>query len=561
MKNRETSSHTMADRAQISQALVTRPAVVLPTEQDVESGRVFRHSTATTLGGTSYHTDLEKRANTPEIQASSQSSASCSTRNSISWEKRITTPAKNGTRLQRFLRHTLFTIYRRIFSLVFLGNLAALVTVLVRRGPTGWPRVSDVGTAVSANLAASILIREEHIINVIFAAFCSLPLSTPLFLRRLSAKVYHLGGLHSGCAVASLCWFIVFAGAITRQFITHDSHREMVREPAVLVVTHLILALLITIVVLALPRFRALYHNSFEAVHRFGGWSTLVLFWLQVIFVTDATRKATTRASLGRALAVDPSFWLLLAATCSIISSWTRLRRVKVNAEVLSDHALRLDFAYAAAGVGSAVRLSDTPLREWHAFAAFSKPNSSGFSVVVSNAGDWTKKQVQSPPTDIWVRGIPTSGVLRVATVFRKIVLVATGSGIGPCLSVIYSRQVPCRVLWSTPHPLETFGSEITNAVTEADPQAIIHNTRTMGKPDMVALTYQLYVESQAEAVVVISNPSLTRKVVYGMESRGSQPMDPFGTPDSPRKREQKRYMYIDLIRSERWAIGWERHE
>jgi hypothetical protein len=37
----------------------------------------------------------------------------------------------------------------------------------------------------------------------------------------------------------------------------------------------------------------------------------------------------------------------------------------------------------------------------------------------------------------------------------------------------------------------------------------------------MVAITYKLVVDSQAEAVFIISNPKLTRRVVYGMESRG----------------------------------------
>ncbi len=37
----------------------------------------------------------------------------------------------------------------------------------------------------------------------------------------------------------------------------------------------------------------------------------------------------------------------------------------------------------------------------------------------------------------------------------------------------------------------------------------------------MVALTYQLVLESNAEAVFIISNPKVTKKVVYGMETRG----------------------------------------
>jgi len=37
----------------------------------------------------------------------------------------------------------------------------------------------------------------------------------------------------------------------------------------------------------------------------------------------------------------------------------------------------------------------------------------------------------------------------------------------------------------------------------------------------MVKLTYKLVREFVAEAVVIISNPTLTYKVVYGLNSRG----------------------------------------
>ncbi|KAI9789787.1 MAG: hypothetical protein M1816_005828 [Peltula sp. TS41687] len=464
--------------------------------------------------------DSEDQSKTTAVPFPEGSIVSTSSRSSTISEKLPAPPQQNAGPIQRFLRHRLFSIYRRLFSIVFITNLVVLVVILMRSHSARWPQIMDVGTACSANLAVAILMRQEHIVNVLFALFCSLPLRTPLFIRRLSAKVYHLGGLHSGCAVAAFVWFILLAATITREYVT-GSQRQMVNEPAVLVVTYMILSLLWGIIVLALPRFRSLYHNSFEAMHRFGGWSTLVLLWLHVILLSDATRKITPGVSLGTAVSTNPSFWLLVVATCSIIYPWLRLRRVEVNSEVLSDHAIRLDFAYKTAGIGSAVRLSDRPLKEWHAFAAFSKPNCSGFSVVVSNAGDWTRKQISKPPNKLWVRGIPTSGVLRVATLFKKVVLVTTGSGIGPCLSVIYSGSTPCRVLWSTPHPLETFGKEIISAVKQADPEAIIHNTRTMGKPDMVALTHMLYTESGAEAVVVISNSTLTKQVVYEMESRG----------------------------------------
>ena len=101
--------------------------------------------------------------------------------------------------------------------------------------------------------------------------------------------------------------------------------------------------------------------------------------------------------------------------------------------------------------------------------------------------------------------------------------VVSTGSGIGPVLAVVQDlpvRGIECRVIWSTPSPLATYGWDICRAVHEVDNHAIVIDTRREGRLDLVRKAYDLYVESGAEAVFVISNPKL-RKVVYGLESRG----------------------------------------
>lgn len=58
---------------------------------------------------------------------------------------------------------------------------------------------------------------------------------------------------------------------------------------------------------------------------------------------------------------------------------------------------------------------------------------------------------------------------------------------------------------------------------------ARIIDTRALGvdengvkkRPDMVKETWRLVREMKAEAVVIIGNPAITRKVVYAMETRG----------------------------------------
>lgn len=110
-----------------------------------------------------------------------------------------------------------------------------------------------------------------------------------------------------------------------------------------------------------------------------------------------------------------------------------------------------------------------------------------------------------------------------MAPIFKNVVLVATGSGIGPILSLLAAtRSIKCRILWSTKDPLKTYRQRIVDDVLTADPEAIIVNTSGgQVRPDLVQGAHDLYKDSHAEAIFVISNPFVTRKVVFGLESRG----------------------------------------
>ena len=434
-------------------------------------------------------------------------------------------PQKRATPLWRRLRHRVLAVYQRLFSIVIVGNAAAIITVLVLdRGsqPFG-PALSNVSSAVAANVTGAILIRQEYFINALFNVFCWTPLWMPLRIRRIVAKFYHFGGVHSGCAVSAVMWFLLYTVLLTMQY-AEGNFKDSVVQITILCITYILLVLLLGITVFAIPAFRVVSHNTFEAIHRFGGWLAVILFWVLLVLENYAQSKTQASPSLGMLLVQAPAFWLVLAVSWSIIIPWLRLRRVPVHAERLSGHALRLHFTYIRKiGPVVGIRIATSPLKEWHAFATIPSPNASSFSVLISDAGDWTKHQIANPAPHYWVRGIPITGVLRMAAVFRKVVVVTTGSGIGPVLSLVVSshRLSTTRILWSTPDPLQTYGQGIVDAVCNADKDAVIWNTRERGRPDMVALAYHLFRENGAEAVFVISNPKLTRKVVYAMEARG----------------------------------------
>ena len=112
---------------------------------------------------------------------------------------------------------------------------------------------------------------------------------------------------------------------------------------------------------------------------------------------------------------------------------------------------------------------------------------------------------------------------MRIATLFNRVLVVATGSGIGPCLGHIQSPHAGCatQVFWSTRDPERSFGSDMVNSIKRSVPSALIWDTDKLGRPDMVRLCYNMAKEFRAEAVIAIANEKITKRIVYGLETRG----------------------------------------
>lgn len=123
------------------------------------------------------------------------------------------------------------------------------------------------------------------------------------------------------------------------------------------------------------------------------------------------------------------------------IYPWLLLRKVPVvKVESLSDHAIRIYFSpkeFIKPLHGLAI--SDAVLHEWHSFAAI--PDIDGIdggasSCIVSKARDWTAKAIERPAEAYYMRRCHMTGALHMAKVFKRVVIMATGSGVGPCLAL-----------------------------------------------------------------------------------------------------------------------------
>lgn len=412
---------------------------------------------------------------------------------------------------RRITRHPALMEYRRLAFIVAAANFAIFVMGL--QSGRWFVDNAFALTAISdmalINLSVGILIRQQRVVNALFWLATRLPRQAPLSLRWAAGKVFHFGGLHSGGTVAGTIWlgFLVYAMVVNR------SADAAWPSDLTIGISLSMVALLILMVVTALGPIRAKYHNLFERVHRFVGWAVLGLFWAQTVSVA---RDA------GLPLDQSISFWMLCLLTLSIASPWLSLKRVKVEVDKPSNHVAVVRFDYGDTPfAGSSNAISLTPFGEYHAFANIPKPGEPGYRLAISRAGDWTGRFIDTPPGHVWVKGITTSGVARIEELFTKVVYVGTGSGIGPIMPHLFKGLVPNRLIWSTRAPRKTYGDQLVDEIEAHTENPVIWDTDAKGKPDLSALALRAVRESGAEAVIVISNQRLTRKVVYDMESQG----------------------------------------
>ena len=386
---------------------------------------------------------------------------------------------------RRLLKHPRLMHYNRLAALVIAANLVFLYVSWV-------PSVRVMGHAALADLALAVVVRQQYVVNLLFKLATWAPTSWPLKVRWTLGKVYHFGGLHVGGALAGTAWFLALTVRTT--------------NGPLMAVGWTLLALLALIIATALPPFRSRHHDHFEKIHRFGGWTALALFW--------------THTLLSGAGPVSVS--VLAVVTFSVALPWLRLRKVPVRLERPSPHVVLARFDHGETPfAGSSTAISRSPLKEWHSFANVPAPGEPGFRLTISRAGDWTGSFIDDLPERVWVKGITTAGVANIETLFKKVVYVATGSGIGPCLPHLLAAEVPSRLVWATRDPRTTYGDALVDEILAVQPHALVWDTSRRGKPDMVRLAYEAYRDFGAEAVICISNKKLTWQVVQGLERRG----------------------------------------
>src|SRR4051812_3238506 len=280
---------------------------------------------------------------------------------------------------RRVLKHPALMHYNRLIVLVVVANLAVLAAGLAHGRWSGPGGVGALGDMALANLALAVLIRQQYVINLLFRIATSAPVGWPLPVRWMLAKVYHFGGLHVGGAVAGTLWFVAYA-------VRMQGERAHL-PTGVTAASYAVVGVLVVLVASAVRPFRSRFHDLFERMHRFGGWTALVLLWVQTVLLHRG------------ALLTAPGVWVLAVVTFSVALPWLRLRRVPVALERPSSHVVVARFDHGVTPfAGSSTAVSRSPLRQWHSFANVPAPGRPGFRLTISRAGDWTGSFIDDMP-------------------------------------------------------------------------------------------------------------------------------------------------------------------
>uniref|UniRef100_A0ACD5VFP5 Uncharacterized protein n=1 Tax=Avena sativa TaxID=4498 RepID=A0ACD5VFP5_AVESA len=410
----------------------------------------------------------------------------------------------------------LFTVYKRLFVLCVALNAAGLAAAATGHFPYA---KGHAALFAMGNILALTLCRSEAVLRAVFwltVALLGRPWVPVAVKTGVTAILQSLGGVHSGCGVSSLAWLVY---ALVRA--VEDSHatpREIVG------VAGAILGLLALSCLAAFPLVRHLHHNVFERTHRFAGWTALALLW--VFVVLSAGYNPMTRSYSGltvTSLAKRQELWLTAAITFLTFLPWLSVRRVPITVTAPSTHASIITFQ-GGVKAGLLGRISRSPLSEWHAFGIISD-NGDTHSMLAGAVGDFTRGLVSDPPSHLWVRRVHFAGLPYLISMYRRVTMVATGSGICVFLSFLMQpSSAEVSLVWVAKGIDANYGDGMSAMVANSKILAgrvIVHDTATMGRPNVSELAVGAARRWNADAVIVTSNPEGSRDVVSGCKKAG----------------------------------------
>jgi hypothetical protein len=165
---------------------------------------------------------------------------------------RMPLPAWTG-RLRRLLKSPWAMHYNRLIVLVLAAN-----ALLAAYGIGHWEHfgsaLGTVAVVAQVNIALAIIFRQRYVINFLGWLATRPPVTWPIRVRWMLGKYYHFGGLHVGFALAGTAWYLAFVAMLIYGLASGKGGVSV----AVAVVSSVVASLIVVIVFMARPRWRAM---------------------------------------------------------------------------------------------------------------------------------------------------------------------------------------------------------------------------------------------------------------------------------------------------------------
>ncbi|CAF2103144.1 unnamed protein product [Rotaria magnacalcarata] len=357
------------------------------------------------------------------------------------------------------------------------------------------------GTISICELLFGVLVRNE----IFIALLHRIVALVPCFKYELNRMLHCIGGLHVSSAICAFLWLLIS--------LIFELHGLGAR------ITGGIISFLIVFISLtAIPIVRRRFHNIFEHIHRYAGWTTLIILVIHVIFLQLDKFDSFSTETLFNAPVL-----ILVVIVIIIFLPWICIRKVVVQYNQPSKDLTVITFPSAFYPYGSTTRIS-LDGHEWHAFAiALTDPWTNQHSILVAIAGDWTKKLAENCranqlPEHIWIRKIKGLGFMYSIHAYRKVLIVCTGAGIAPALPYIKDSLPTTHVhlLWIEKQHQRIYGDYVWNLVQNTYPHFTLHDTSVSGRPG-VQLVEDHFWKTESEAVFVVSNEKFTVEVANAL--------------------------------------------
>lgn len=412
----------------------------------------------------------------------------------------------------RFLTIHNLNMHHFWWVVISLVNILLLSSIYITET---WNQAPIAALSIG-NLLLAVLVRNELIVHLLYRLAVGISRIATSGKYYINTAVHYIGGVHAAAATWSCFWLSI------------DLYRQLTTSKNLLLLTtgSLLAILLLAIILTAIPPFRERFHNSFEKIHRYAGWSCLAGV---ILYLTLSQFLATANQIPTLEYFLNPIFLMLILIIFSIFLPWLTVQKCENFSMYCPSPNVAFLTVPGKADIGTFARIS-TDLVEWHSFsvAGMSFNQETGRSqiqLIIGAAGDWTKNLIEKVqrgdiPKYFWVRRVKPPGFMFSINAYSRVVVVATGAGIAPVLPHILENKHKLYILWiGNKHQL-TYGKKMWSLIS-SHRRLKIYDTGELGRPNVGDLAIQLARKFRAQAVFCVSNKAVTKTVVSACLAKG----------------------------------------